>query len=162
MRECKPGRKVTGRRGAAGAEESFVPIATGATGAQSTPITNWIDYERENVFNEVRQTIGDVEIKGRIIDNARGIDLNRLFDLAAAIRERASTGVAGGALPGVSEEDLVGAVAGATDDAAAQRNLERIARGGNRRDGERHIADQHFPDGRRAGRARGARCCGRR
>ena len=113
---------------------NFVPINAPA-GAQggATGGSSHVDYKLENVFQDTTQEIGEISVKGRIVDNESKLNLNRLFDIALLIRqtqEAGTPGGPGGALPGVSEDELADAVLGAGNDAEAEENLATIAQDG--------------------------------
>jgi hypothetical protein len=97
---------------------NFVPIPMDQRGQPRGAISGGVDYIRENIFQENRQAVGDIEVKIKTIDNERCFDLNQLFFYILLEGEELPEG-----LSGLSEDDLVEAVAGAPDAASAERSL---------------------------------------
>jgi hypothetical protein len=127
-----PGAGGGGREGGGAPEGQFVPLELAGAGGAGASSVQWIDYLRENVFAENRQTVGEVNVKAKIIDNESRININRVFELAKFVRANPSdpaNAEGGVALDGVAEDELVAAVAGSESSAAAAGNLERLARG---------------------------------
>ncbi len=107
-------------------QSNMVPNPPVLPGAANAPVAHF-DYPRENIFNDVRQTIGNVEVKARIIDNESRIDLNQLFEYPPLIFQgKGETGL------GVTDDDLLGAVEGAGDESEAAENLRAVAEEGKK------------------------------
>ncbi len=116
---------------APGGQGFAMPVDSGAAaamaGGASTSV-KWYDSLRENLFLPNVQSVGNVEVKLRVIDGERRYDLNRLFDYVRLREEEVAEGT-----EDLREEDLVDAVEGrSTEDAEASLRERFLARADER------------------------------